>query len=155
MPFELAIQKGSPNGIQGQTTVQVACLLPSVYVDCLQSSSPPVSGFLFKDFGTLPVHSVVVIIRMYCNPILIVLSLYCILMFHNSLLQISPCLANVAFVTIHAWNLIHNTSFFSRYSLGVFIFTRAEGSKQATWTVVWPWMPFGLPFWIANSNSTA
>ena len=78
--------------------------------------SPPVPGFLFKDFGTLLVHSMVVIIGMYCcNPILIILSLYCVLMFHSSLLQISSCVANVAFVTQSMHGASYRMSFFPMY----------------------------------------
>ena len=106
MQFELAIHKGGPDGIHCETAIQVACFLPLVDVDCLQDPSP-VFGFLFKHLSFLPVHSLVVTVGMDRNPVLIILP-HCILVFHNSLLKIPPCFTDVARVTIHARDLIHN-----------------------------------------------
>ena len=55
--------------------------------------------------STLWLH---VTIGMDRNPVLLVLSPYCMLVFHNSFLQVTPCLSNVAGVTIHARHFIHN-----------------------------------------------
>ena len=107
MQFELAIHKGAPDGVQGETAIQVACFYLLMDVDCLQDPPPPVSGFLFKHLSFLPVPCVVVTVGMDHNPVLIILLPHCILVFHNLLLQILR-FTDVARVIIHARGLIQN-----------------------------------------------
>ena len=93
----LSVQKGGPDWIQGKSTVQVSgCTAVLGYMYSFPHFPRPVEWLLINDLACFTVHTVVVVLHMYSNPILSIASSYCRLVLCQALCSVRPCALSVS-----------------------------------------------------------
>ena len=75
---------------------------------------------MFRDLGSLPIHTVFLLPCIHYYSILVITSSHCCLVLCHSLLWCPSRFTYIRWITISAWNLIHNACSFSS---GVPVFT--------------------------------